>query len=414
MHFDVLVLGAGIVGASVALQLQRRGRAVALVDRRAPGEETSHGNAGVVEGSGLLPLGFPRALGRLAAVAVKRSTAADYQWRALPALAPWLLAYARASRPAALEASARALRPLLGAALAEHHALAALAGAETLYAGERGWITLYRREASVREAQAELALAREFGLDFEWLDRAGLKAAEPHLGEVYLAGTLWRDSQGVRDPGALVKALAAALVRDGGRLASADALGVERSAGGWRVASAQGPLLARELVVALGPWSGRWLARQGLRVPLAVKRGYHRHYRPVAGVELRRPLCDKDAGFCLAPMLRGLRLTSGVEFAELDAPPSSGQLERLEPVARQGFPLGERLDAEPWLGARPCLPDSLPVIGRAPGIQGVWLAFGHQHWGFTLGPVTGRLLAEMLCGERPFCDPGPYRLERFG
>lgn len=416
MHFDLLVLGAGIVGVSCALHLQRRGVSVALVDRRGPGEETSFGNAGVVEASGLLPLGFPRQPGTLARVALKRSTAADYRPTALPALAPWLLAYARASRPRALEASARALRPLLAGALAEHLALARLAGtqAESLYSGERGWITLYRSESSAREAEAELALAREYGLDFQWLDPAALRRLQPGLGPVYLAGTLWRDAQGVRDPGALTAALAAAFRHAGGTLLRGDARTLRALSGGWSVDTAEGPCEAAQTVVALGPWSGRVLQRLGLRVPLAVKRGYHRHFRSQPGHSLHRPLCDKDAGFCLAPMQRGLRLTSGVEFAPLDAPPATAQLARLEPVARQGFPLGEAIDSTPWMGSRPCLPDSLPLLGPVARRPGLWLAFGHQHWGFTLGPVSGRLLAEMLCGETPFCDPAPYALERFG
>ena len=120
-----------------------------------------------------------------------------------------------------------------------------------------------------------------------------------------------------------------------------------------------------------------------------------------------------EIGYCLAPMEQGIRLTTGAEFAARDAPATPVQLQRLLPDAKALFPLGEPAEATPWMGRRPCFPDSRPVIGRAPGQRGLWLAYGHAHWGLTLGPATGRLLAEMMTGATPFCDPAPYGAERF-
>jgi D-amino-acid dehydrogenase len=137
------------------------------------------------------------------------------------------------------------------------------------------------------------------------------------------------------------------------------------------------------------------------------------HYRAADGATLDRPVVDSETGYCLAPMARGIRLTTGAEFARRDAMRTPVQLGRAEPIARALFPLGERLDAEPWMGARPCTPDMLPVIGPAPRHRPLWFAFGHGHQGFTLGAVTGRLIAEMLTGEAPFVDPAPYRADRF-
>ena len=151
----------------------------------------------------------------------------------------------------------------------------------------------------------------------------------------------------------------------------------------------------------------------GYRIPLGVKRGYHMHFKAEGNATLNRPLIDIQYGYALTPMVQGIRLTTGAEFALRDAPPSPVQLDKVEPLAREIFPLGARVDAEPWLGRRPCLPDMLPMIGRAPKHDGLWLNFGHHHLGFTMGPVTGRLLAEMLTGEAPFTDPEPYRADRF-
>jgi D-amino-acid dehydrogenase len=167
-------------------------------------------------------------------------------------------------------------------------------------------------------------------------------------------------------------------------------------------------------VVALGPWSDLVFGPLGYSIPLNVKRGYHLHLKPRGNAVLNRPVLDSDLGYVLAPMNQGIRLATGVEFARRDARPTPIQLQRALPRARALFPLGEAVDTTPWMGARPCLPDMLPVIGRAPRHAGLWFDFGHQHHGLTLGPATGRLLAEMMTGETPFADPGPFAVERFG
>ncbi len=177
-----------------------------------------------------------------------------------------------------------------------------------------------------------------------------------------------------------------------------------------------GAITARQALLALGPFSDTLLRPLGLPLPLGIKRGYHMHYAyaPEGATNPSRPILDADGGYVLAPMARGIRLTTGVEFARRDASPTPVQLARTEPIARSLVPhLGERLDATPWMGARPCMPDMLPVVGAVPRHSDLWLNFGHQHLGLTLGPVTGRLIAELMTGETPFTDPTPYRAERF-
>jgi D-amino-acid dehydrogenase len=182
----------------------------------------------------------------------------------------------------------------------------------------------------------------------------------------------------------------------------------------WRLRTAQGPLAAGSAVIALGPWADGLTKALGYDLPLAVKRGYHMHYRAAGEARLNHPMLDTERGYFLAPMRQGIRLTTGAEFARRDAIKTPVQLGRAEPIARDLFPLAERLDTEPWMGARPCTPDMLPIIGKAPRHANLWFAFGHAHHGLTLGPVTGRLLAEMITGEAAFVDPAPYSPERFG
>jgi D-amino-acid dehydrogenase len=182
---------------------------------------------------------------------------------------------------------------------------------------------------------------------------------------------------------------------------------------GWRVATRTGWLEAPEVVVALGPWSSDVTRPLGLKIPLGWKRGYHMHYRTAGNASLSRPVIEAENGFCITPMTKGIRLTTGAEFALRDAPPTPVQLDRAEAKAREMFPITDRVEEQAWLGRRPCLPDMVPVIGKAPGRNGLWFNFGHQHLGFTLGPSTGLLLAQMMTGEVPYTDPAPYRADRF-
>ena len=218
----------------------------------------------------------------------------------------------------------------------------------------------------------------------------------------------------IRHPGGLAKAYAALFERKGGRFLVGDARTLEQVTGGWRVGSAGGAAVGREAVVALGPWSDLVFRPLGYSIPLSVKRGYHLHLTARGNAVLNHPVLDADQGFVLAPMNRGIRLTTGVEFSRRDRPPTPVQVERALPKARALFPLGEAIDARPWMGARPCLPDMLPVIGRAPRHKSLWFDFGHQHHGLTLGPVSGRLLADMVTGVTPFTDPTAFAVERFG
>ncbi len=411
-RLDALVLGAGIVGAATALHLCKRGLAVALIDRRAPGEETSYGNAGVLEGNTIFPPAFPSDLLALARIMLKRAPEANYHLASLRQFLPWLLAFREASRPERLIETARLIRPLFSHAVGEHEALLAETGASR-YLRKNGWLKLYRSDRSFARLARERALARELGIPIRALDNDAARRLEPSLSPVFRHAMLWEGAASLSDPLGVTRAYAKRFTQLGGLLISADARTLQRSGGLWRLATEQGPLDAEQAVLALGPFAPDVLIPLGIRLPLAVKRGYHLHFRAQGNAGLTRPVLDSDIGYLLAPMDQGIRLTTGVEFAARNAPPTPVQLARLMPAARRLFPLGEPIETTPWMGSRPCLPDSRPVIGRAPGHDGLWLACGHAHWGMTLGPATGRLLAEMMTGQTPFVDPAPYAAERF-
>jgi len=411
---DVLVLGAGMVGVGAALHLQKRGRDVILVDRNElAGDGTSYGNAGIIEVASVFPYMFPRDLREILRYATNSAPQVRYSVADLPSFLPWLLRYYLASEPKRAFKGAMGVLPLIRQSLAEHEALVAEAEVGELLR-KIGWIKVFRSKASLDKALGEFERARQYGVEGDILDAKAIAVREPNLSGDFAGGIHLTTPGFVPDPGGLAKAYAALFKRKGGRFLVADATSLEQASSGWRIRGSGDSAIAREAVVALGPWSDRVFAPLGYKIPLSVKRGYHLHLAPRGNAVLNHPVLDADQGFVLAPMNRGIRLTSGVEFARRDAPPTPRQIERALPLAHKLFPLGEAVDAKPWMGARPSLPDMLPVIGRAARHAGLWFDFGHQHHGLTLGPVSGRLLAEMMTGETPLADPTPFAAERFG
>jgi D-amino-acid dehydrogenase len=409
---DAIVLGAGIVGTSVALQLAKRGLAVTLIDRRGPGEETSYGNSGVIGWAGVFPAAFP-GVADLMRIIVHNAPAANYHLGFLPRIAPWLMAFRAATKPQRLMEYAWLMRPLMAQALAEHETLMRESDADR-YLRKAGLISLYQTDRALAAMAPQLELARQWGVPAQTLDVDAVRALEPSLEPAFQHAIHWSGVGTVSNPLAVTRAYAARFATLGGIVLHGDARSLHRAGAGWRVETAQGPVDAQDVVVALGPWSPDVLAPLGIHLPLAIKRGYHRHFWPVGNARLTRPVVDTERGYVLAPMDQGIRLTTGVEFADRDAAPTPVQLDRVMPHALRLFRLGNPVEAEPWLGRRPCFPDSRPVIGRAPGHGGLWLCFGHGHLGLTLGPASGRLMAEMMGTAVPFVDPAPFSPERFG
>ena len=413
MRSDVIVLGAGMVGISAALALQARGRKVVLIDRRPAADEMSYGNTGLIQREGIVPYSFPHAFSKILAAAFNLTPQSNLHWRALPSIAPVLYQYWRYGTVERIAATARAARPIVERSISEHEPLLEAAGVQHL-TRRTGYLKVYRDEAALAaELATDEKVRREFGVVSDAKTGDELRALEPHLTGPIAGGFLMPQPVSVSDPGAVGKAYADLFMKRGGMFLTADAATLRETTDGWQVMRVEGPITARDVVVALGPWSDPALRRLGVKLPFFVKRGYHMHYRALGNATLTRPVVDGDNGYVITPMARGIRLTTGAEFARHDAAPTPVQLRKVEPRARALFPLGDRVDETPWLGARPCLPDMLPMIGPVPGRKGLWIDSGHHHLGFTLGPESGRLLAEMMTGAEPFTDPAPYRVERF-
>ena len=412
MQADAVVLGGGVVGTAMALELQRRGRSVVLVDKARPGGATSFGNAGLIQSEAVLPYPFPRNPFLLAQYALNLKPEAHYHLGDALHVAPSLWRYFRASSREGQLKTAHANVPLYARCIETHRSLARDSGVESMLR-PGGWIKVFRKEKTFAEERGKSAELDAFGIEGEFLDGAALRAREPHLSEAVIGGVHWKGPVSIGDPEALTLAYARRFEAIGGRVLAGDAMSLRPDGAGWRVATADGPVSAKDCVVALGPWAPDLLGPMGYHVPMFVKRGYHVHLTPKGNATLSVPVLDADIGYVAAPMARGIRLTSGAEFARRDAPPTPVQIDRIEPFARELLPLGERVETTPWMGARPCLPDMLPVLGKAGRHSGLWFNFGHAHHGLTLAGSSAQLLAEMMAGETPYTDPAPYALERF-
>ena len=409
-----VVLGAGMVGIACGLSLRQRGLAVTVLDPLGPGAATSHGNAGVLARSSLMPFNHPGLWAQLPALLRGRNPGFRYhlpwvlgQWR-------WGLSFLRHARDAAFQETTTALDALIRHSGAVHRRWMA----ESDIAHRRrddGWLFLYRSEPGFTGGAFGRETLARFGVASRVLDAHELHDLEPHLKPVFRRALWVQDASAVDNPGEVVRGYAAWLQGLGGAVHTDEATGLRRHRHGWTVHTRAGSALeADHVVVALGPWSRDFLRGQfGLRLPLGFERGQHRHFRPAAGTALNRPVYDTAGGYVLAPMAQGLRLTTGVELNAQHAPPDKSQLEAAERAAREAMPLGERTSDPDWLGSRPTLPDCRPMIGECPGQDALWLALGHQHIGFSTGPGTGELLAQLMLGEATAIDPHPFRPQRF-
>jgi D-amino-acid dehydrogenase len=408
---DVAVLGAGIVGTSVGIAAQQRGLSVVVIDRREPGSETSYGNAGIISSGSILPLNRPSLWSALPSYL--GNTSAALRWDPIWVMRnlDWVVRFlGNAASPSRTRPRAAALHGLIGASLKLHREWIVQAGAGNRIR-ETGWLKAWRSDA-VGAAKQEQDFLAEFGIKSELLDRQAISALEPNILPVYKTGLLHTQTASVDSPGNVTKAYARMFAGAGGKLRQSDIKAIEARDDGWRVVLGDGAISARHVVVALGPWSADILRPLGYRVPLAVERGYHQEFTPNAARSLQRPIHDADGGFLMTPMENGIRVTSGVELTDRDAPSSFAQLDMVVPMARGVVEFGSAV-GEPWRGARPTLPDSLPMIGPAPRHQRLWLAFGNQHIGFTTGPATGSAIAAMIAQDKPSFDttafaPGRY------
>lgn len=411
----VLVIGAGIVGVCAAAWLQREGRQVLLIDHGEPGMGASFGNGGLFSTASVVPVGTPGVLWRVPGWLADAEGPLTIRWSYLPRLAPWLARFVAASAPARVEAQARALRSLLEHSLAHYAPLVKDAEAEALVR-QHGSMYLYGSEASWRGDTA-MELRRRNGVEVEELSGSALREREPDLGPAFTHARFIPRNGHTTNPLALVQKFAHGIVARGGSIVQETVTGFEHN--GTAVTSVMtnaGRHRASAVVVAAGAWSKPLAVQLGDRVPLDTERGYHAIIKDPEKT-LRTPALYVDGSFGLTPMETGLRLTGTVELAGLDAPPNWARSRVLVEQAKRILPglLADNDDSRVsrWMGFRPSLPDSLPVIGPSSRYANAFYAFGHGHVGMCGASTTGKLIAELVSGKPPSIDIAPFSAGRF-
>lgn len=413
---SIVVIGAGSVGVSTALHLQQRGWKVTLIDRRGVAMETSFGNAGVINASSMVPLNNPDLHVSLARLLRNNTPELRYRWRYVLKHLPWVLEFLKASKTRAATHTSSALFELTSRSLDEHRALMQRAGNQHRMT-QNGWLKVYRQGPGFNPDSFLAEQLDNAGLSVTRLSADDIHQMEPALKRIYTAGYLLDGAAQINNPNALLSEYADVFAEQGGEIRLGEVRDVQPHGNAFRLQLDDDVMVADRLVIAAGPWSADLLTKLGLRVPLGYERGYHAHFH-APRTPLTRSVHDVQGGFIAGPMVNGdqqdvVRVTTGVELNDRDAPSNTSQLEQIMPALHEALDIGERTQEPVWRGCRPTLPDSLPIIGPAPGKPNLWLAFGHQHIGLMTGPITGRILAERISGETPEVDLHPFRAERY-
>ncbi|WP_145107063.1 NAD(P)/FAD-dependent oxidoreductase [Cereibacter sediminicola] len=407
---DTVVIGGGVVGLTIALTVAQRRRSVILLDPEEPGSGASWGNAGTIADYAVLPVGTPDVLKRLPSLMFDRNSPLAIRHAALPALAPWLIRFLRQSLPAPARRNAQALAALLGSATQGWEDLAAEVGGATLL-NRRGCLYAYESPQAFRAAAADMDFRRSLGVTADLLPASDLAAMEPALPPM-AGAAFFPKAVFLSDPGRMVGLIAEAARKAGVRIVKARAQALERRVDGVIVSGPALQVHGRRAVIAAGAHSRALALSAGDRVPLDTERGYHVEW-DMAEAKVTRPTCPTARGFYLCPMAGRLRVAGTVELGGLTAPPSPHRIAGLVAGARAIFPdLPE--PSRSWMGFRPSMPDSLPVIGPSRAGGEILHAYGHGHIGLTLAPITARIIADLLDARPPELDITPCLPSRFG
>lgn len=408
-----LVIGAGVVGCQVAIQLARRGLDTVIVDDRGPGLATSYGNAGCIAVAEITPISMPGLVWQVPRMLLDPLGPLSIRPAYLPRLAPWLWRFWRAARRDRVEAITAALGRLVGRAWTDWEPVIADAGLGPLVS-RRGGLFVYQSEAALRAGDYEWSLRRANGVRAEAIGAAEIRALEPALGPQFSHGYFIPDWGHVGDPHRIVTQLADHFRALGGRIRLGRVTGFGFAGGRPAQALIEGGEAEPfdQVAVCGGAWSRDLAAALGHHVPLDTERGYNTTL-PDPGIALSRPVCPAEGNFIITPMDIGLRIGGAVELAGLQAPPNFARARALLELGRRALPGLNTAGGREWMGFRPSIPDSMPVISASPRHANAFFGFGHGHMGLTESATTGRILADLMTGQPPPIDPAPFRIDRF-
>ncbi|MET1256847.1 NAD(P)/FAD-dependent oxidoreductase [Aliikangiella maris] len=408
---DVVVVGAGIIGTTIAERLQYEGKRVLLIDRSAPGEGCSKGNAGHFATDVILPLANFKTLLQVPKLLLDPLGPLAISWSYFPRLLPWLMRFAWAAMPHKSQHSIDALKQLNRPSIATFETLLARTGLTDLMS-QQGALTVFSTESGRRKCLAHAALVEPHGINVQILSTEQVSAFEPALKSSISGALYFPDTAHTINPFRLVTALFAQFMAQGGNFKQDSVIGIDASQTQVTLKTTTADITAKEIIIACGAWSKDLLKTMGHNVPLETERGYHLMLSDPQ-VKITRPITSFEHSFVLTPMEEGLRLAGTVELAGLNAPANERRALQLLQHAQNILTNVNKNHYSTWMGHRPSLPDSLPIIGRSPKNSNVILAFGHQHLGLTQAAVTAQIISQIIHQQALSINIEPYSIKRF-
>lgn len=408
----VAIVGAGVVGLACAAHVQQRGHAVTLIDPREPGSYCSFGNAGCLSRASCVPLGLPGTLTKAPKWLLDPDGPLVIPPRYMLAIAPWIWRFWRSTSLERVNAIADALHALLDPTIAKWRRLAEWAGVPELIRQD-GYAFAYRSQAGFDGDRLGRELRRARGVAIDVYEGAAIREFDPALCNEITHLMVLPEQGHVPNPLRLSQALATRLSGSGARFVAQAVHDFEFGPGGVTAVITEGGRVETDaVVIAAGAHSKALAAKLGANVPLETERGYHAMLASPT-VQPRIPVCSGEGKYFATPMEGGLRIAGTVELAGLEAAPNYHRADVMIEGAKRLLPGLAYEKVEHWMGHRPSLPDSKPVIDRAPKAANAWFAFGHGHVGLTAAPSTGEIIAALVDGEQPYMDPAPFAAGRF-
>ncbi len=408
----IIIIGAGVIGAACALALQQDGHKIVLVDRDSPCSGTSFGNAGGIVNGSVAPTAMPGAIFDAIRMLSKPLSPLSIRATYLFKISPWLLRFALQSKESAVNNNAKHLFAISQYAVESWKQLTKNTKLSTLLRAT-GWMKVYETDQSFSNAKTTLALMDKFNSPYEILNTHQIHDLEPNLAPIFKHGFYQEDSLSILNPERLIKGMVDLFVSRGGTYQQFAVDEIFWKDNEVTIKGINGTLIADKAVIAAGAWSKTLAKQLGDVVPLDTERGYHFMFSESTKHLLSRPILNGENSFVLSPMEMGMRMTSQVEFGGLKLKPDYEKIRRLLPLAKRMLPKLDTREESVWMGYRPSLPDSLPVIGYSKQSNNIVYAFGHQHLGMTLGAITGYVVSDIVGDRQPRTPIEPYRANRF-
>jgi glycine/D-amino acid oxidase-like deaminating enzyme len=412
MADKTIIIGAGVIGAATALALQKDGHDVTLIDRSAPCSGASFGNAGAIVNGSCAPTAMPGILFDALRLMAQPDSPISIRPAYLHRSLPWLFRFILQSRKSAVNENAKNLYGLSRQAVASWQNLVEQTELASMFRST-GWLEVYESERTFAGTRAAMDLLDKLGTPYDVLDASQIHDLEPNLAPIFTHGFYQKDSLSITNPGRLVKGMVDLFTSRGGayRQFAVDHISVQCN--DIQLKGHSESLSADKVVVATGSWSRNLASQLGDKVPLETERGYHLMLPESAQTLLRRPVLNGGKLFVLSPMETGLRMTAQSELGGLDIAADYRNIRKLLPHAKRMLPAIDIREESAWMGFRPSLPDSLPVLGFSENSRNIVYAFGHQHLGMTLAAISARIVADLFANREPPVPMAPYRPNRF-